>query len=88
MFALGESGYSNSRKISVRRNVVWTSVINDTPAVHWHDKKGMYQRTAMTKIVYVELCLIAMEEDDVGSGGFPAIILVKDQMMKHYMCRQ
>ena len=35
----------------------------------------MYLRTAMTRIVDVELCLIAMEEDEVENGGFPAIIL-------------
>ncbi len=69
-----ESGYSNSKKISIRRNVVMDDC-DQRYQLSMGMTKCMYSRTATTRIVDVELCLIAMEEDEVESGGFPAIIV-------------
>ncbi len=69
-----ESGYSNSNKISIRRNVVMDDC-DQRYQLSMGMTKCVYSRTAVTKVVDVELCLITMEEDEVESGGFPAIIV-------------
>jgi len=69
-----ESGYSNSKKISIRRNIVMDEC-DQRYQLSMGMTKCVYSRTAVTRIVDVELCLIAMEEDEVESGGFPAIII-------------
>ena len=71
----GESGYGNSaKKISIRRNVVMDDV-DQRYQISMGMTKCVYSRTAHSRVVDVELCLIAMEEDEVESGGFPAIIM-------------
>lgn len=69
-----ESGYSSSNKISIRRNVVMDDC-DQRYQLSMGMTKCVYSRTAITRVVDVELCLIAMEEDEVESGGFPAIII-------------
>ncbi|KAK1736025.1 sulfate permease family inorganic anion transporter [Skeletonema marinoi] len=51
------------------------SEMNDEAnAFHGHDEMRLFAYCCI-KVVDVELCLIAMEEDEVESGGFPAIII-------------
>jgi hypothetical protein len=70
-----ESGYGNSaKKISIRRNVVMDDC-DQRYQLSMGMTKCVYLRTATSRVVDVELCLIAMEEDEVESGGFPAIII-------------
>lgn len=69
-------GYSRGRgaKLSIRRNIV----LDDTDQ-RFQLSLG-FTRCAFTKgsgggILDVELCLLAMEEDEVGDSGFPALVL-------------
>mmetsp|Transcript_1755 Transcript_1755/g.2813 ORF Transcript_1755/g.2813 Transcript_1755/m.2813 type:complete len:649 (+) Transcript_1755:51-1997(+) len=69
-----DSGYGTSKKISIRRNVVMDDC-DQRYQLSMGMTKCVYSRTAVSRVVDVELCLIAMEEDEVESGGFPAIII-------------
>jgi hypothetical protein len=71
-----ESGYvgNYATKISIRRNVVMDDC-DQRYQLSMGMTKCVYSRTATSRVIDVELCLIAMEEDEVESGGFPAIIM-------------
>ena len=63
-----------SKKISVRRNVV----IDDCDQRYQLSigmTKCIYSRTTSSRTLDAELCLVAMEEDEVECGGFPIIIV-------------